>query len=118
MFFVFAAVLEFALVLLYKRRSDWKKISPKFNETEKLAKNLGSAINLRRNNGIQSIYLTTEEIRLCKQGENTTGTNENSSLLNLQPKQATKMDLVAFITFSLSYFVFNIIYFACFFDKL
>ena len=111
-------MLEFALVLLYKRRADWKKISPKSNETDRFSRNLGSMTNLRRNNGIQSIYMTAEEIQLIKKGETRTGANGNSPLLNPQSKHATKMDLMAFITFSVSYLVFNIIYFACFFDEL
>ena len=113
MFFVFSAMIEFALVLLFKRRTDWKDVSMKTNEKELASKSFVSGKKYFRNDRIQSIFLTSEEM---KSNANTytnvgNGYNANSTLLNLQSKQAAKIDLAAFILFSALYALFNFIYF-------
>lgn len=109
MFFVFAAMLEFALVLLFKRRTDWKNISPKVNDV--LRK------QFKEKSGIQSIFLTNQEVKSGKNREHRIGTNENNTWLDQQYKKATKIDLAAFVIFSALYLVFNFVYFSCFFEE-
>ena len=109
MFFVFAAMLEFALVLLFKRRTDWKSISTKVNDVPRK--------QLKEKGGIQSIFLTNQEVKSGKNREYRIGTNENHKWLDQQYKKATKVDIAAFVIFSALYLVFNFVYFSCFFEE-
>ena len=106
-------MIEFALVLLFKRRTDWKDVSMKSNEKELASKNFVSGKKYFRNYRIQSVFPTSEEIK--SNANNYTnfeyGYNANNKLLNLQSKQAAKIDLAAFILFTALYALFNFIYF-------
>ena len=112
-------MIEFALVLLFKRRTDWKNVSVKSNEKEQASKIFISGKKFLRNDRIQSIFPTSEEMKSIANNYTDTGNgyNANSTLLNLQSKQAAKIDLAAFILFSLLYALFNFIYFSYLFGK-
>ena len=119
MFFVFSAMIEFALVLLFKRRTDWKNVSVKSNEKEQASKIFISGKKSFRNDRIQRIFLTSEEMISNANNNRDTGIGNkaNSTLLNMQSKQAVKIDLAAFILFSALYALFNFIYFSYLFGK-
>ena len=106
-------MIEFALVLFFKRRTDWKSVSVKSNEKEEASKIFISGKKYFRNDRIQSMFPTSEEMKSDANNYTDTGIGNkaNSSLLNLQSKQATKIDLAAFILFSALYALFNFIYF-------
>ena len=79
--------------------------------------NDASRKQFRENVGIQSIFLTNQELKSGKNREYRTGPNEKNAWLDQQYKKATKIDLAAFVIFSALYLVFNFVYFSCFFEE-
>ena len=109
--FVFGVMVELASVLFYKQKMEWNlKVQKKFD----MAQNMDE---------MQSSYLTKHGfLKSRKIGRNKRNIEPISQMDGQYQVQktitiTTKIDNVAFVLFTFSYFIFNLIYFCLFLTK-
>ena len=109
--FVFGVMVEFASVLFYKQKMEWYlKLPKKFDMAQNIDK-------------MQSRYQTKQgNLKSRKIGRNKRKIEPITLMDSRHQIQkimaiTTKIDYVAFVLFTFSYFIFNLIYFCLFLTK-